>query len=203
MSENMIVTSRRETWSCVERGSPRTMFRTTVSGTKRANASIPRERLQKVPCSLLTSLMHERLPDRNSANSQESCAKSRSPNRRMSLLSFRKGRETRNPTVTPKAMLSTVMPKKIESPAVRASPTWTSDLVRICSTSASTKSATTAACAPKAPTGKVATTNQRVFSSKATERVPTCKQSRSKPTFVVFGSHDWSTGGTLWRKLGR
>mmetsp|Transcript_57068 Transcript_57068/g.157996 ORF Transcript_57068/g.157996 Transcript_57068/m.157996 type:complete len:306 (-) Transcript_57068:860-1777(-) len=203
MSENMIVTSRRETESCVELGSPRTMLRTTVSGTKRAKASMPRERLQKVPCSLLTSLMRERRPERSSANSRDSCAKSRSPKRRMSLLSFCNGCETRYPRPNPKATLSTVIPKKMASPAVRASPTRTSEPERISVTSVSTNCATTAACIPKAPTGKVATTSQRVCSSRVTERVPTCRQSRSCLVRVDSGSHSSSTGGCRWTWLGR
>mmetsp|Transcript_90255 Transcript_90255/g.292072 ORF Transcript_90255/g.292072 Transcript_90255/m.292072 type:complete len:204 (+) Transcript_90255:336-947(+) len=203
MSENMIVTSRRETCSCVECGLPRTMFLTTVSGTKRANVSMPRERLQKVPCSLPTSRIRERRPERSSPNSLDSCAKSRSPRRSMSLLSLCKGRETRTPRPKPHATLSTVMPKKMARPVARASSTRSCDMERILSTLLSTACARTAALMPKAPTGKVATSSQRVCSSRATESVPTWRQSASRPSPVEPGSHSSSAGGCRFMPDGR
>mmetsp|Transcript_33419 Transcript_33419/g.92490 ORF Transcript_33419/g.92490 Transcript_33419/m.92490 type:complete len:215 (+) Transcript_33419:1059-1703(+) len=179
MSENMIVTTRRDTCRRAARGSPRTILRTTVSGTKRAKASVACERWLRVRCRLLTSAMLERLLSWASADSRE---KSKSPSCRIRSSSCLSGRETAQPRPSARPRLSTTTPTKIAalgSQTSSASPAERPPLAPPGHTAPDRTVPDSARCTtrPALPfPGSTATTSQRVRASITTERVATNAQ---------------------------
>mmetsp|Transcript_28062 Transcript_28062/g.84615 ORF Transcript_28062/g.84615 Transcript_28062/m.84615 type:complete len:287 (-) Transcript_28062:1730-2590(-) len=120
ITENMMVTSRGSTWSRVARWSPWTMCRTTVSGTNRAKASVPRDSEQKACCSLATSRIRENSPSQRRSSSPDSSVKSRSANLRIKSLRRCKGAITTQLRQRLSVVPMATMPTSSEMPRTAA-----------------------------------------------------------------------------------
>mmetsp|Transcript_2583 Transcript_2583/g.7787 ORF Transcript_2583/g.7787 Transcript_2583/m.7787 type:complete len:245 (-) Transcript_2583:765-1499(-) len=180
MSEFMIVTCRRETCNSVAVVSPWIMLRTTVSGTKRAKASVPRDKRRNASCNSRTSRILERRPGCNSTNSADSWAKSKSPSRRMRRLSRRSGRDTKAPTPIPTRTLAATTPQSSAPREARYEFTSPKKYKSISSRPLSVERFPLTARAPKVPAGKTMTKSHVVCTSRSMDTAPTCKQSPSR-----------------------
>mmetsp|Transcript_70934 Transcript_70934/g.125394 ORF Transcript_70934/g.125394 Transcript_70934/m.125394 type:complete len:255 (+) Transcript_70934:544-1308(+) len=162
MSENMTVTSRRRTWSSRHFSFPRTMFFTTDSGTKRANALTLIASRQKASCKWLTSLIRARCPDSRDKNSGVCWLKSSLSSWLISATRLQSSREIivlrQRPMTTPTTTITTNMrPLKYLS-----SLKVVSKLVEMRRNKSSTCSADSFRALRKAPAGKTMTTSQLV-----------------------------------------
>mmetsp|Transcript_70054 Transcript_70054/g.180551 ORF Transcript_70054/g.180551 Transcript_70054/m.180551 type:complete len:225 (-) Transcript_70054:1828-2502(-) len=185
MSEFMMVISRSSRQSVVERFSPCRMLRTTVSGTKRAKASVPRCRSRNACCSSRTSLITARLDEKSSSYSAPSRTKSSSPRRFISTPRLLSGRETSAPRPRPSPRLSTAMPTKVMKLMARAVCMMLWRLRGKLSTSAFTFCFVFVPFARNAPSGITAMTTQRVRESIWTASVPTRRHLSEAPSSML------------------